>query len=64
MCDAIKETDEKFTVAQSLMSKQGCLEENQELSVCLQMWDKDWRRCKVLKLGFFYEKVGINTFQK
>jgi hypothetical protein len=57
MCDAIKETDEKFSVAQSLMSKQGCLDENHELNVCLQMWDKDWRRCKVFKKnGFLIDK--------
>ena len=47
MCDAIREEDDNYQKSQELVKKDGCLHENNVLSDCLKIYDKDWRKCKV-----------------
>jgi hypothetical protein len=45
MCDKLKETDEKYTIAKQIIAKDGCVEANLQLTQCLKSFSNDWRMC-------------------
>ena len=64
MCDKLKEGDQKYTSARTVVEKTGCIEFHDALEVCLRENSKDWRKCQlqVSKLGecarLAKEKIG------
>ena len=46
MCDRIDSKDPKYKEAEKLIIKDGCLEENKSLDLCLIKYNKNWKFCQ------------------